>query len=56
MSINALKAYNQFAKFPFGKKAFSLLFSYWAPYFRTINAEVVDLKPGHASVFINQSW
>ena len=54
--INVLKLYNKFAGFPLGKKAFSLAFSLWAPYFRTISAEVVDLKKGHASVFMKQSW
>ena len=54
--INVLKVYNKAATVPFGKKLFSLVFSLWAPYFRTIGAEVVDLKKGHASVFMKQSW
>ena len=54
--INVLKMWNRLAGLPMGKKVFSLAFSYWAPYFRTIGAEVIDLKKGHASCYMKQSW
>mmetsp|Transcript_89667 Transcript_89667/g.175488 ORF Transcript_89667/g.175488 Transcript_89667/m.175488 type:complete len:161 (+) Transcript_89667:157-639(+) len=53
---NVLGMYNKFAKYPLGKAIFSKLFCLKAPYFRTISPGINDLKPGHASVFLNQSW
>lgn len=48
-SGQVLKLYNKLSQLPLGKKLFSILFSFKAPYFRTINASVNDLKPGTGS-------
>ena len=42
-----LGLYNKFAKLPFGKWMFSMVFRLNAPYFLTIGGTVVDLKPGY---------
>jgi hypothetical protein len=42
-----LKVYNTLAQYPGGKKIFSMMFAFKAPYFRTISPLVEDLKPGY---------
>eukprot|EP01032_Pedospumella_encystans_P021509 gene21509-24396_t len=56
MAVNVAKLYNTFLKYPFGKQAFSLAFSLFAPYFLTIRPSVNDLKPGFSSVSMKQRW
>lgn len=47
MSLTSVsKLYNAFTKYPFGKTAFSYLFSFYAPYFLTIRPSVNEMKPG----------
>ena len=51
-----LGLYQKCSQYPFGKLIFSKLFSLWAPYFRTINAQVEDLKPGYVQISMKQRW
>ncbi len=51
-----LNVYNKLAQYPGGKKIFSMLFAFKAPYFRTINPLVNDLKPGHGKIFPDNSY
>lgn len=55
-SGKVLNFYNKCLKYPFGKRIFSMGFSFAAPYFLSIWPLVENLKPGHASVSLTQSW
>jgi hypothetical protein len=46
MSLQIAKLYNSFIKYPFGKQLFSFVFSWQAPYFLNLRANVHELKPG----------
>ena len=48
--------YRREATRPFGKRAFSLLFSLKAPYFRTVRPQVRELRPHHAELTIRKRW
>lgn len=54
--FNVLKLYNRLETLPFGKSLFSKAFSIYAPYFLTINPLVEELKSGHTTVSLKQSW
>ena len=43
---NLAKTYEKITKYPFGKAAFSYMFSFYAPYFLSIKPMVNDMKPG----------
>jgi hypothetical protein len=53
---NPLKLYQNLARYPGGKFIFSKIFSFAAPYFRSINARIDDLKPGYAQIHMMQRW
>ena len=53
---NVLKSWRQLEGIPFGKAAFSFMFSVQAPYFLNIRPQVQELKPGYAQVSLNQRW
>ena len=54
MSLNTYALYQKFLKFPFGKNLFSLAFCLKAPYFFSIRPTILEMKPGAASVKMNQ--
>jgi acyl-coenzyme A thioesterase PaaI-like protein len=53
---NVLKSWKQLEGIPFGKAAFSFMFSVQAPYFLNIRPQVQQLKPGYAEVSLKQRW
>ena len=46
--------YRSMSTTPLGKRAFSLLFSSRAPYFRTVRPRVRDVRPHHAELSIRK--
>ena len=56
MSLNLLKLYSAFAKYPGGKHLVSALFSLKAPYFLTILPVIRELSVGKAVVSMKQMW
>eukprot|EP01039_Chlorochromonas_danica_P010660 gene10660-11823_t len=56
MVTKTYQTYQKLAKLPFGKFIFSKFYSYFAPYFRTVNASVLDMKPGYAAITMKQRW
>lgn len=53
---NVVSVYSKLSGYPFGKFIFSQMFAMAAPYFRTINPFVVDLKCGYTQVQMKQRW
>ncbi|AZP13934.1 MULTISPECIES: hotdog fold domain-containing protein [Undibacterium] len=49
-----LKLWNQFSAYPGGKYLFSKFVQYKAPYFKTVNAQVLELKPNYARLTIKK--
>ncbi|MDN3651688.1 hotdog fold domain-containing protein [Thalassotalea ponticola] len=47
-----LEVYEKWSKFPFGNRLFSWFFARWAPYFKTINPQVKELRNGYCKVVI----
>ena len=54
--IDVIKLYNRLKDKPFGKWAFSKAVSYTAPYFRSIDPKVVELKDKYGKVFLKKRW
>jgi acyl-coenzyme A thioesterase PaaI-like protein len=48
--------YRRAAARPLGKRAFSVLFSLKAPYFRTVRPQVRDVRPHHAELTVRKRW
>ncbi len=48
--------YRRAAARPLGKRAFSVLFSLKAPYFRTVRPQVREVRPHHAELTIRKRW
>ncbi|HSF98606.1 MAG TPA: hotdog fold domain-containing protein [Ornithinibacter sp.] len=48
--------YRRAATRPLGRRAFSVLFSLKAPYFRTVRPQVRDVRPHHAELTIRKRW
>lgn len=48
--------YRRAASHPLGKRAFSVLFSLKAPYFRTVRPQVRDVRPHHAELTVRKRW
>ena len=49
-----LSLYNKLAKYPFGKKIFSIIIGRVAPYFSTISPNIVELVPNKCSCLIQK--
>jgi acyl-coenzyme A thioesterase PaaI-like protein len=55
MSKNyVLNTYEQFLKYPFGKKLFSLFTARKAPYFKTISPLITELRQNRCEVFLKK--
>ena len=48
--------YRRAAARPLGKRAFSVLFSLKAPYFRTVRPQVREVRPHRAELTIRKRW
>ena len=48
--------YRRAAARPLGKRAFSVLFSLKAPYFRTVRPRVREVRPHHAELTVRKRW
>ncbi len=51
---SVLTIYNKCAKFPLGKRLFSRLVCFKAPYFRSIRPHFEELKPGYCRIRIKK--
>ena len=49
-----LDMYQKMQRIPLGNKLFSMVFARKAPYFGTINPQVVDLRPNYCEVAFNK--
>ncbi|MCT8161085.1 hotdog fold domain-containing protein [Pseudoruegeria sp. SHC-113] len=49
-----LNMYEKMLKWPFGRQIFSAYSARRAPYFRTINPLITDVRPNHCSVLIKK--
>ena len=54
--INVLKTYNNLKDKPFGKWMFSKAVSWTAPYFRTVNPTVIELRDKYGKVKMKKRW
>lgn len=52
--MDTLKLYQKLEKFPFGKKLFSLLVCFKAPYFRSIKPSILLMEEGRVEASITQ--
>lgn len=52
--MNILKTYNRLAGLPGGKKLFSLLVCWTAPYFSSISPVITELRPGMSAARIKK--
>ncbi len=50
MATRVQEMYDRLAKYPGGRKAFSIAFARKAPFFRTIRPEFIELGPNFASL------
>ncbi|MBM6398916.1 hotdog fold domain-containing protein [Phycicoccus sonneratiae] len=48
--------YRRLSARPGGRRAFSLLFSLKAPYFRTVRPRVREVRPHHAELVVAKRW
>lgn len=53
-SSQALSAWNKLSTLPFGKCIFSRLIAFRAPFFSSINAQFVELRPGYGEVHLRK--
>lgn len=54
MTNKTLALYEQFSKFPMGKRIFSAVVARKAPYFSTISPRIIDLKPGYCEIYLKK--
>lgn len=47
-----LRVYQKMSRFPLGKRLYSFMVGFYAPYTSTIGARVEELRPGHCAVIM----
>ncbi len=52
--MNTYAVYQRISKYPLGKRIFTRLISFFAPYFSSISPQIKELRPGYCRVEIKE--
>jgi len=54
--IDVIKTYNRLKDKPFGKYLFSKMVSFTAPYFRSVDPRIIELRDKYGKVSLKKRW
>lgn len=54
--MRTYETYRRLDTYPFGRRLFSLLYAFKAPYFWTVRPQVLEMGPHHAEVVVPLRW